>query len=56
MRTKRKIKIDMSVEMDILMDGDRSKYQTKEYLNTIAKNYIYCLGDKDIKIENVEFV
>lgn len=56
MKAKRKIRIEMSVEMDVLMDHERQKNEMSEYLNTIAKNYASCLGDKDIKIEKVEFV
>lgn len=56
MKVKRKIRIDMSVEMDVLIENARPKNEMSEYLNTVAKNYISCLGDKDIKIEKVEFV
>lgn len=53
---RRQIKINMSVTMDILIDGDRPKNEYQDKLNTIAHNYIQCLGDKSIKIDDVYFV
>lgn len=54
-KNKRKIEIKMSVELDILV-GDRPYSEEKEWLNMVAKNYIACLGDKNIKIEHIDFV
>lgn len=55
-KQRRKIKIDMSVEMDVLIDGDRPTNEYKDKLNTIAHNYIQCLGDKSIYIDDVRFI
>lgn len=53
--TKKKIRIVMSVEFDMLA-GERPQYETNEWIDMVAKNYVKCLGDNSIKIEEVKFV
>lgn len=55
MKQKKKIRIKMSVEFDVLT-SDRPYAENEEWLNTIAKNYVSALGDKSIKIEYCDFV
>lgn len=50
---KRKVRIDMSVELDVLMSSEKSEY---EQLNEIGRIYASCFSDKDIKIEGVKFL
>lgn len=51
-QSKKKIRIEMSVEFDVLA-GERPQYETNEWLYMVAKNYVECLGDKSIKVEEV---
>ncbi len=50
---KRKVRIDMSVELEVLLSKDEDE-QTQ--LNNVARIYSSCFGDKDIKIENIQFL
>lgn len=50
---KRKVKIEMSVELDVLMTNDGDE---QEQLDKIANIYSSCFGDKDIKIDNIRFL
>lgn len=50
---KRKVRIDMSVELDVLMSIGKSE---KEQLDDVARIYKSCFGDKDVKIEKVRFL
>lgn len=52
-RKKRKIKIDMSVELDVLIEDGKNE---KDQLESVAKIYQSCFGDKDVKIENIRFL
>lgn len=55
MKTKKKIKIKMSVEFEVVTP-ERPYAEDEEWLNMVAKNYVECLGDKNIKIEYADFV
>lgn len=55
MKEKKKVRIEMSVEFDVLT-SDRPYSENAEWLSMIAKNYVSALGDKSIKIEKVDFV
>lgn len=50
---KRKVKLSMSVELDVLMNNGMDE---REQLDNIGKVYKSCFGDKDIKIDSIEFV
>lgn len=50
---KRKVRIDMSVELDVLMSKGQDE---KAQLDNIARIYSSCFGGKDIKIENIQFL
>lgn len=50
---KRKVKLSMSVELDVLMNNEQDE---ETQLNNIGKVYKSCFGDKDIKIDSIEFV
>ena len=50
---KRRVRIEMSVELTTLMNNDVDE---KTQLENIGKVYLSCFGDKDVKIENIRFL
>lgn len=50
---KRKVRINMSVELDALMSKEDDE---KTQLDNIARIYASCFGDKDIKIDSIQFL
>ena len=50
---KRRVKIEMSTELDALLNGNEDE-QTQ--LDNIAKIYCSCFSDKDVKINSVRFI
>lgn len=54
---QRKVKIEMSVELDVLAKKTLSIDEEKRFLNNIANVYLSCFGDQNIaKIEKVKFL
>ena len=52
-RRKRKVRIDMSVDLEVLVDNSVDE---SRQLENIGKIYSSCFGDKDVKIENIRFL
>lgn len=50
----KKIKLTMSVELQVKLNNNLDKVRQDEAICMFARNYLACLGDKDIKLDNVE--
>lgn len=53
---ERNLKIDMTVTLKIAFNPNMNEKERENFANMLAKNYVSCLGDKDILITNLEFV
>lgn len=55
-KIKQKVKVTMSIDLDILVSKNATGKEKKLECEMFAKNYVACFGDKDIEIEGVELI
>lgn len=55
-KVKQKVRVTMSIDLDILVSKNSTIEEKKVECEMFAKNYVACFGDKDIKIEGVELI
>lgn len=55
-KIKQKVKVTMSIDLDILVSKNATVEEKKLECEMFANNYVACFGDKDIKIEGVELI
>lgn len=55
-KIKQKVKLTMSIDLDILVSKNSTVEEKKAECEMFAKNYVACFGDKDIKIEGCELI
>lgn len=51
---QKKIKLHMSVELNVKVDDRLDQERQLDTIMMFARNYMSCLGDKDIKLDDVE--
>lgn len=51
-----KIRVNMSCDLNVMVTKNPKPGELNEEIAQLARTYVACLGDKDIKIEGVEIV